>query len=60
MKQELIEELAKKWERDGKEPDYFMDGSTDGAEMEARKAGYRAGLRKAASDVAALIALLGE
>ena len=59
MKQELFEELAKKWERDGEEPD-CMDGAPEAAERNPRSAGYREGLRQAASDVTALIAILGE
>jgi len=59
MKQELFEELAKTWERDGEEPD-CTDGSPEAAERNARDAGYRAGLRKCAADVTKLIALLGE
>ena len=59
MKQELFQELAKKWEQRGKPPD-CQDGSPEAAEMNARESGYRAGLRQCAGDVTKLIALLGE
>lgn len=59
MKQELFEELAKKWERDGKEPD-AVDGDPKAEVSNAKRAGYRHGLRDCAADVTTLIELLGE